>query len=98
MEISFIDKKLTGKNFLAVSSELKPPNNTKWAELSIEPENDIVIISFVGSAECRTKYVVTEIDNNRLFGSYESKSCKFNGKLFDFEGDFSAVKITDEAK
>jgi hypothetical protein len=98
MEISFIDKKVIGRTFLAVSSELEPPNNVKWAELSIEFVNDNVNISFVSSAGCRVKYVVTEVEDNKLFGSYESKSCKFNGKLFDFEGDFSAVKITDEAK
>jgi hypothetical protein len=98
MEIFLIDNKLSGKNFLAISSELKPPNNVKWAELLIELENDIIIISFVSSAGCRNVYRVTEIEDGKLFGSYESKNCKFNEKLFDFEGDFSAVKLIDENK
>jgi hypothetical protein len=56
MEIFLIDNKLSGKNFLAISSELKPPNNVKWAELLIELENDIIVISFVSSAGCRNVY------------------------------------------
>jgi hypothetical protein len=95
MEFLLTNDKLEGKKFLGISSELKPPNNTKWAEIFVNIEDENIVISFSSSVGCKTLYKVFELENDKLFGKFESKDCIINGKKIDLQGDFSAVKIID---
>jgi hypothetical protein len=96
-EIFLDEGKLSCKTFTGVDSTVSPPK-TGWREGEIVFNKEEFSMVYPTDFECTEKYTVQEVSENKLFGTFVSKNCKLNGKIFNKEGDFSAIKFTNENK
>jgi hypothetical protein len=96
-EIFLNEGKLSCKTFTGVDSTVSPPK-TGWREGEIVFNNEEFSMAYPTDFGCEEKYTVQEVSENKLFGMFVSKNCKLNGKTFNKEGDFSAIKFTNENK
>jgi hypothetical protein len=98
----FLDKeKLKGKMSVGYNSMASPPGITNWAEIVIQSSSktfETFTMTHQTTMGCDEKYTIQEVNEGRFSGTFEANDCKIDGKLYKYEGDFTAIKLKDENK